>query len=67
MPPYRDGPTIAQGLASPSLPMNASPREQALYLLDKTDAATARQTLMQIASLPDHTEPGWREAMTRRG
>ena len=58
MPPYRDGPTIAQGLASSSLPVGASPREQALYLLDKTDAATARQTLMQIASLPDQSAPG---------
>ncbi len=58
MPPYRNGPTIAQALASPLLPMNASPREQALYLLDKTDAATARQTLMQIASLPDQSAPG---------
>jgi hypothetical protein len=58
MPPFRDGPTIAQALASPSLPISAGPREQALYLLDKTDAAVARQTLMQIASLPDRPEPG---------
>jgi hypothetical protein len=57
MPPYRNGPTIAQPSASPSLPVNAGPREQALYLLDKTDAVTARQTLMQIAALPDGADP----------
>lgn len=57
MPPYRDGPTVPQALARPSLPDGASPRDMALHLLDKTDAAVARQTLLQIASLPDYADP----------
>ncbi|MBI1205057.1 MAG: hypothetical protein GC182_21340 [Rhodopseudomonas sp.] len=63
MPPYRDGPTVAQALAAPSLPDGATSREVALHLLDKTDAAAARQTLLQVASLPDHVDP----AMQRTG
>lgn len=63
MPPYRDGPTVAQALAAPSLPDGATPREVALHLLDKTDAAAARQTLLQVASLPDHVDP----ALSRAG
>jgi hypothetical protein len=58
MPPYRDGPTVPQALARPSLPDGATPREMALHLIDKTDAAAARQTLLQIASLPDRSDAG---------
>ena len=36
-----------------SLPDEASAREAAQHLLNKTDGALARQTLLQIASLPD--------------
>jgi hypothetical protein len=58
MPPYRDSPTMPQALAEPSIPGGATAHETALYLLDKTDAAIARQTLLQIASLPDQPVPG---------
>ncbi len=52
MPPYRDAPTVAQAPALPSISIGAPPREIALHLLDQTDGAIARQTLLQVASLP---------------
>ena len=52
MPPYRDAPTVAQAPALPSISIGAPPREVALHLLDQTDGAIARQTLLQVASLP---------------
>jgi hypothetical protein len=54
-PPHRLGPTLAQPPAAPSLPEDLSPREAAAHLLGKTEGALARQTLLQIASLPDET------------
>jgi hypothetical protein len=42
-----------QPAALPTVLADASPGEIARHLLDDTDAAIARQTLLQIASLPD--------------
>ena len=52
-PPHRLAPTIPQAPLPASLPDEASAREAAQHLLNKTDGALARQTLLQIASLPD--------------
>jgi hypothetical protein len=52
-PPHRLAPTIAQAPLPAGLPDEASAREAAQHLLNKTDGALARQTLLQIASLPD--------------
>jgi hypothetical protein len=52
-PPYRNGPTTAQGPAQPALAPDAAPRTVARRLLQDADAALARQELMQAASLPD--------------
>lgn len=62
MLPYPNGPTVPQAPADPSLPQNATPREMALHLLDKTDSAIAREMLLKIASLPDRTESTVRPA-----
>jgi hypothetical protein len=53
-PPYRGAPTSAQPVAAPSISPDLAPRDIAKVLLDETDAAVARQTLLQAASLPDH-------------
>jgi hypothetical protein len=53
MPPYRNGPTVPQAPVAATLPDDATPRETALHLLTETDAALARNTLLQIASVPD--------------
>ncbi len=51
----------AQGIAPPSIGADASPDAVAHHLLADTDAALARQTLLQIASLPDRVDqPGVR-------
>ncbi len=60
--PYPNGPTVPQAAADPSLPPNATPRELALHLLDKTDNAIAREMLLKIASLPDRADPNTRPA-----
>ena len=57
MLPYPDGPTVPQPAADPSIPVNATARELALHLLDKTDATIAREILLKIASLPDRPDP----------
>jgi hypothetical protein len=60
-PPFRGAAPSAQGIASPSVAADASPDAVAHHLLDDTDAALARQTLLQIASLPDRVDqPGVR-------
>jgi len=58
-PPYRGAPTAAQPPAAPSLTADATPREIGEKLLGETDAALARQTLLQAASLdrPDPLAP----------
>ncbi len=52
-PPHRLAPTIPQPPSPARLPDNASAGEAAQHLLKATDGALARQTLLQIASLPD--------------
>jgi len=53
-PPYRGAPTAAQPAAPPSISPDMSPRDIGKVLLSETDAALARQTLLQAASLPSH-------------
>ena len=53
-PPYRGAPTTAQPVAAPSISPEMAPRDIGKVLLGETDAAMARQTLLQAASLPDH-------------
>lgn len=51
-PPYRAGSTKAQPSAAPSLPSDAAPSQVGQRLKTETEAALARQELLQIASLP---------------
>jgi hypothetical protein len=44
------------GAAAPSIAPDASPREIADRLIAQTDGALARQTLLQVASLPDQPD-----------
>jgi Flagellar hook-length control protein FliK len=53
-PPYRGAPTVAQPAAAPSISADMTPRDIGKVLLGEADAAIARQTLLQAASLPDH-------------
>jgi hypothetical protein len=64
MPPYRGAPTVAQAPVAASIPAGASPRVLALHLIGETDAAIARQSLLQMASLPDAGEGGGANAAT---
>ncbi len=57
-PPFRNAPMEPQPAAPPTVLADASPGEIARHLLDDTDAAIARQTLLQIASLPDELGGG---------
>jgi hypothetical protein len=52
-PPYRGAPPTAQPQAQASLPPYAPSGVVAQRLLAETDAALARQTLLQLASLPE--------------
>ena len=52
-PPLRDALPAAQPVAAPSIDANTTPGVMLYRLLDDTDAAIARQTLLQIASMPD--------------
>ena len=52
-PPFRGSLPSPQPVASPSIPANAPLATTVHRLLDDTDAAIARQTLLQVASLPD--------------
>jgi hypothetical protein len=52
-PPYHGAPPSAQPAVPPSLSPHAPPGAIAQRLLADTDAALARQTLLQVASLPD--------------
>jgi hypothetical protein len=52
-PPFRNGPTVSQPVAQATLPEEISGPALAQHLLDRTEAAIARQTLLQVASLPD--------------
>jgi hypothetical protein len=54
-PPFRGAATSAQPAVPPTIDHHTPPDAVAHRLLDDTDAALARQTLLQIASLPDQT------------
>jgi hypothetical protein len=55
-PPLRGAAPAAQPVAAPTLAPDATPAEIGQRLLVQTDAALARQTLLQIASLPDRAD-----------
>jgi len=55
-PPLRGGAPSAQAVALPSIGANATPVEAVRHLVDDADGAIARQTLLQIASLPDRAD-----------
>jgi len=55
-PPFRGALPSAQPVASPSIAPGAPLPTIAHHLLGDTDAAIARQTLLQVASLPDHVD-----------
>ncbi|MGY3234027.1 MULTISPECIES: flagellar hook-length control protein FliK [unclassified Bradyrhizobium] len=57
-PPFRGAGPSPQAIASPSLTLNAPLAATVHRLLDDTDAALARQTLLQVASLPDRVDAG---------
>ena len=52
-PPFRGSLPSAQPVVSASIPASAPPAVAIHRLLDDADAAIARQTLLQVASLPD--------------
>lgn len=56
-PPVRGAEPTAQSPASPSLPQEADPALTAKLLATGGEAALARQTLLQMASLPDQKNP----------
>ncbi|MDA9434723.1 flagellar hook-length control protein FliK [Bradyrhizobium sp. CCBAU 51627] len=55
-PPFRGALPSPQAVASPSLAPNPPLAATVHRLLGDTDAAIARQTLLQVASLPDRTD-----------
>ncbi|MEY9753352.1 flagellar hook-length control protein FliK [Bradyrhizobium yuanmingense] len=55
-PPVRGALPAPQSIAAPSLAPDTLLAATVHRLLDDTDAAIARQTLLQIASLPDRTD-----------
>ncbi|QFI77361.1 flagellar hook-length control protein FliK [Bradyrhizobium betae] len=57
-PPFRGALPAPQAVAAPSLAPETPLSVTVHRLLDDTDAAIARQTLLQVASLPDRTDAG---------
>ncbi|QPF94444.1 flagellar hook-length control protein FliK [Bradyrhizobium commune] len=55
-PPFRGALPQPQSIASPSLAPDTPLAATVHRLLDDTDAAIARQTLLQVASLPDRVD-----------
>lgn len=55
-PPFRGAAPSAQPIAHPSIEADTAPASMGRQLLDQTDGALARQTLLQVASLPDRPE-----------
>lgn len=55
-PPFRGALPSPQSIASPSLVPDTPLAATVHRLLDDTNAAIARQTLLQVASLPDRTD-----------
>ncbi|GLH76232.1 hypothetical protein SSBR45G_11400 [Bradyrhizobium sp. SSBR45G] len=68
-PPFRGGAPVPQHVATPTLSPDTPLPAIAHRLLDETDQALSRQTLLQVASLPDRpdasgarndpTQPRW--------
>lgn len=57
-PPYGGAAPAAQPVAAPTLAEDVEPKDAARTLLAQTEAALARHTLLQAASLPGSTAPG---------
>lgn len=57
-PPIKGALPSAQPIASPTLAPDMPPDAALHRLLSDTDGAIARQTLLQVASLPDRIDPG---------
>jgi hypothetical protein len=57
-PPFRGALPSAQPIASASVVPGAPLSTAVHHLTSDTDAALARQTLLQVASLPDRVDPG---------
>ncbi|WP_448044142.1 flagellar hook-length control protein FliK [Bradyrhizobium liaoningense] len=57
-PPFRGALPAPQSIAAPSLAPDTPLAATVHRLLDDTDAALARQTLLQVASLPDRADAG---------
>ena len=55
-PPFRGASPSAQPIAEPSIAADAPLVTNLRHLLADTDAAIARQTLLQVASLPDRAD-----------
>ncbi|MGY4479847.1 flagellar hook-length control protein FliK [Bradyrhizobium sp. USDA 3364] len=55
-PPFHGALPSAQAIAEPSIAQGAPLATAAHRLLENTDAALARQTLLQVASLPDRAD-----------
>jgi hypothetical protein len=55
-PPFRGAAPAAQPIAQSSLAAEAAPKDVGRHLLEQTDGAIARQTLLQVASLPDRVD-----------
>jgi Flagellar hook-length control protein FliK len=55
-PPFRGALPSAQAVAEPALAPDAPLATIVRHLADETDAAIARQTLLQVASLPDRAD-----------
>jgi hypothetical protein len=55
-PPFRGAAPSAQPVANASIANDADPVTAAKHLVDDADAAIARQTLLQVASLPDRAD-----------
>ena len=54
-PPFRGAAPAAQAIVQPSLAPETAPKD-IQHLLAQTDGAIARQTLLQVASLPDRVD-----------
>jgi Flagellar hook-length control protein FliK len=55
-PPFRGAAPAAQAIAQASLAPEAAAKDIGQHLLEQTDGAIARQTLLQVASLPDRVD-----------
>jgi hypothetical protein len=65
-PPYRGAPTAAQPAVAASFAPDGDPRVVGERLVAETDAALARQTLLQAASLPDGADRTQRDVNPER-